>query len=78
MGKRNTLPMFRLMNESLNNGRSKDDVIESSEILTEMCTQLGNRLFTVCAVFREFPHIQYQADSPIAKALATQVADMLQ
>ena len=78
LGKKNTLPMFRIIRDEMDRGRSQEAVIESSDALAELCTQLANRLFTVCAVFREYPHIQYQADSPVAKALASQVSDMLQ
>ena len=69
--------MFCIIKEEIKKGRSKDAIIESSDVLAELCMQLANRLFTVCAVFREYPHIQYQADSQVAKALASQVSDML-
>jgi len=51
--------MFRVIKDEMDKGRSKDQVIESSDVLAEFCMQLANRLFTVCAVFREYPHIQY-------------------
>lgn len=78
LGKKNTLPMFRIIKDDLDKGRTRDNVVEQNDILAQMCMQMANRLFTVCAVFRECPHIQYQSDSPVAKALATQLVDMLQ
>jgi len=69
--------MFCIIKDEIKKGRQKDAIIESSDVLAELCMQLANRLFTVCAVFREYPYIQYQADSPVAKALASQVSDML-
>jgi hypothetical protein len=77
LGKKNTLPMFRIIKDELDKKKLKDSIVETNDTLAQFCMHLANRLFTVCAVFRECPHVQYQADSPVAKALATQVADML-
>jgi hypothetical protein len=63
--------MFRLMKEDIDKGKTKENVVESNDVLAEMCMQMANRLFTVCTVFRDYPLVQYQADSPIAKALAS-------
>jgi hypothetical protein len=70
LGKKNFLPMFRMVKEDMDRGRSPETIIEQNEVLAELCNHLANRLFTVCAVFRDFPYIQYQAESPIAKAVA--------
>jgi hypothetical protein len=57
LGKHNTLPMFRLIKDDIDRGRTKETVIENSDTLAEMCKQMAHRLFTVCAVFREYPVI---------------------
>lgn len=57
LGKKNTLPMFRIIKDDLDKGRTRDNVVEQNDILAQMCMQMANRLFTVCAVFRECPHI---------------------
>ena len=34
-------------------------------------------MFTVCSVFMEYPHVQYQGSSPLSKELANRVNEAL-
>jgi hypothetical protein len=42
-------------------------------LLDELC----NRLFTVCSVFMEYPWVQYQGNSPLAKCLGVKLNECL-
>ena len=46
-------------------------------IIKNILDELAHRLFTVCAIFMEFPYVQYQGESVIAKTLAKKVNDNL-
>ena len=57
LGKKNTLPMFKIIQDEMDRGGVRDTVVADNDILAELCTEMANRLFTVCAVFRDYPYI---------------------
>jgi hypothetical protein len=61
LGKRNTLPMFKLISDeeerSGGDGKPTVSLIHENPTLSTHVTEMANRLFTVCAVHREYPYI---------------------
>ena len=68
LSRKNILPVFKLV-------ESKQGV--DSPHVQLMLNELCHRLFTVCSVFMEFPWVQYQGNSPLAKALAVKLNEYL-
>ena len=67
--KSNLLPCFKLADE---NSKGID-----LPVIQKVLDELSHRLFTVCAIFMEYPHVQYQGESKLAKALAVKLNDSL-
>ena len=57
LGKKNTLPMFKIIQDEMDRGGVRETVVADNDILAELCTEMSNRLFTVCAIFRDYPYI---------------------
>ena len=56
-GRKNLLPIFKLLadpDEAYAKGK-----ISAQDALEQLAEEMANRLFTVCAVYTEFPYIQY-------------------
>lgn len=69
LSKPKLIPAFKIVDES---ERGID-----TPVITKILDELAHRLFTVCAIFMEFPNIQYQGESAIAKVLAMKLQETL-
>ena len=49
--------MFKIIQDEIDRGNAKETVVADNDTLSELATEMANRLFTVCAVFREYPYI---------------------
>ena len=65
LGLKNVLPIYQLLNEQPS--------FLNSQLFENFKNQIAHKLMTVCTVYDEYPHIQYQGSSVICKAIATQL-----
>jgi syntaxin-binding protein 1 len=70
LARKNTLPAIKLAEDK---GSKALELPAVSKLLDELC----HRLFTVCSVFMEYPYVQYQGNSHLARSLALKVNDQL-
>jgi syntaxin-binding protein 1 len=67
--KKHILPAFKIADEH-------DKGVDLPAIQS-LLDELAHRLFTVCAIFTEFPYVQYQSESVLSKTLAVKLHDAL-
>jgi hypothetical protein len=54
------MPLFKIISDEAPNNLEPDqilDLISSNKVIDMFVTEMANRLFTVCAIFHEFPYV---------------------
>ncbi len=66
LGRPKVMPLFKIISDEAPYTLEPDEILEiisSNKVIDMFVTEMANRLFTVCAIFHEFPYVQYQGSS---------------
>ena len=61
LGRPKVMPLFKMLHDDTQ-GLSVDEAVElitENPVAHRFLTEMANRLFTVCAIFLEYPYVQY-------------------